>query len=419
MARQNDVRIRKTRVKTATESSAQREYENDEIESAARSAAERRSQRNRKPKSKKKWIVLAIIVVLVAIVWLRWDIFNPQSVWNWITVSVTGGESGDGFPTEAEGSSVIKMDVVSNQLALLTGNELTIYNKSAGVAYTRNHSFASPILSTAGNHILLAEMGGTRVQIQNLGGNQKEISTQSNIVAADIDENGSFAVATGSSNSHISEVICYNKNGSEKFHWYSSDVLVMGVALRDDGRKMAVIGTLANQGVPESRLLIFDTGSDKEPEKYVGADVLLCNVEFLSSSVVAAVGDTETWTLHLGQKNVSKFTYTDQQLLGCAFSDSQIGLVLQTYGTTGGCDLVGVSKNAEEAFRITEENNYQDVSSSGGGKFFLLTDNHLISCSSAGKTKVKDIEVGGLKVSHAFGGSAIVLGLTTMDRYTF
>ncbi|MBP5303620.1 MAG: hypothetical protein J6Z00_01855 [Clostridia bacterium] len=419
MARRNDVRIRKAHVKTKTDSSANREYENDEVAEVARSVAERRMERSKKPKSKKRLIILAIILLLGLIVYLRWDVLNPVSVFNWGKIVVTGGESGDGFPAKAEGSSVVKMDSVSNQLALLTGNTLTVYNKSAGVVQTENHNFASPILSTAGNHILLAEMGGTRIQTQTLGSAMKEVNTESNIMAADIAGNGSFVVATGSSKSYASEVICYSKSGKEKLHWYSSDILVMDVAIRNDGRQMAVVGVQSNQGATESKLLVFNTSSNNEPTKYGGTGVLLCQVEFLSNSVVGAVGDTESWVVRVGKNDFTKISYTDKKLIGCAFSGSQIGLVLQNYGTTTGCELLGISKSGKEDFSIDFDETYQSFSSGSYGRFFLLTDSNVIMCNSSGKTKAIATEIGGLKVCGTFAGDAVVLGLTAMNCYSF
>lgn len=419
MARKEDLRIRKAHVKHSTDSVSYENYESEEIAEEARHVAERRSQRKKKPKSKKRWILLGIIIVLVVIVWLRWDIFNPKSIINWVTVSVTGGETGDGYPTEVEGSSILKMDSVGNQLVLLTGNKIDVYNKSAGIAYTRNHSFASPILCTAGNHILIAEMGGTRVQTQTISGTVKETDTEADIVAASIAKNGSFAVATGSSKSYVSEVVFYSKDGVEKLHWYSSDILVMGISLRDDGRKMAVVGVQAKNGAMESRLLVFDTGSNKDPVKYTGTNVMLYQVGFLSNGAIAAVGDTETWTVHTGSEKISKIQYADKKLIGCDFADSQVGLVLQTYGTTSGFTVLAVNKTGNQVYSIDFDEGFQSFSSCPGNRFFVLTDEKVIMCNSNGKTKEKEIESGGLKVHSAFGSNAIVVGLTTMNSYSY
>lgn len=427
MARKENIRIKRTRVKNdvpaerpapqPTPRFAGMQYEN-ELEEAARAAAEKRAARQKKPKTKRRLILLAIVVVLAVVVWAKWDVLNPASVWNYINVAVTGGESGDGYPTEAEGSNVIAMRPVGGYLLVVTQNTVTAYNQSAGTVFSRSHSFSDPLVDVAGNSIMLAEIGGRRIEVQSVGGKVRTLETAKNIVTASVADNGSVAAVTASDKSHISEIVVFDNKGEEKLYCYSSEALLTGIAMRSDGRQMAAIGVLANNGAPQSRLLVYSTFSEKDPKVYSGNDTLLCDVEYLDNDSIAAVGDDRVWVVKTGKNEPEEITYESRHLLSWAVSGDRVGVVLQNYGATEGGQLLAVDKSGKTAYTVDFSGMFRAVAPAGK-EFFLMCGNDVMTMNGKGETKTKEVLPDALRICRAFGNDALVLGLTSIERYDY
>ena len=426
MARKEDIRVKRTRVKSEppTEKAAEpaprfagMQYEN-ELEEAARVAAEKRAARQKKPKTKKRLIILAILVVLVAFVWIKWDVLNPTSVWNWINIAVTGGESGDGFPTEAEGSNVIAMRPVGGYLMLVTQNTVTVYNQSAGTVLTRTHSFSDPLVDVSGNTFMLAEIGGRRIEVQSIGGKPRSIETNRNIVSASVADNGSVAVVTDSDKSHISEIMFYNSKGEAALHCSSSEALLTGIALRSDGRQMAAIGVLAQDGAPQSRLLVYSTFSEKDPKTYSGNDTLLCDVDYLGNDNIAAVGDDCLWVVKTGKKEPVEIPYENRRLVSWAVTGDRVGVVLESYGSTEGGELLAVDRNGKECYTVPFTGMFRGIAPAGK-EFFLLNGTQVMTMNAKGEPQSQDVMPDAMRICRAFGNDALVLGLTSIERYSY
>ena len=426
MARKEDIRIKKTRVKSAASSEkpteqtpaprfAGMQYEN-EVEEAARAAAEKRAARTKKPKTKKRLIIFAILVVLVLVVWVKWDVLNPANVWNVINVAVTGGESGDGYPTEAEGSNIIAMRPIGNYLLLVSQNTVTVYNHSAGTVFSRTHSFSDPLVDVSGNTLMLAEIGGRRIEVQSVSGKVHTFETAKNIVCAAVSNNGTVAAITESDKSHISEIAVYNKEGEAKLYCYSSEALLTGIALRADGRQMAAIGVLAKDGAPQSRLLVYSAVSDKDPKVYSGDDTLFCDVDYLGNDNVAVVGDDRLWVVKTGRNKPAELTYENRRLLSWAVTDNRVGIVLQNYGATDGGQLLAVDKNGKAAYTTDFTGMFRGVSPAGK-EFFLMSGTDLLTMNAKGESTSQPIIPDALRICNAFGNDALVLGLTSIERY--
>ena len=54
-----------------------------------------------------------------------------------------------------------------------------------------------------------------------------------------------------------------------------------------------------------------------------------------------------------------------------------------------------------------------------GKEFFLLSGTDVTSMNSKGETKVTPVIADAFRICRAFGGDAMILGLTTIERYDF
>lgn len=425
MAREKDIRIKRTRRKEQGTEEQQPEprfagmqRENEE-EQAQREAEERRKARKKKrPKKKKRLIVFLILLVLLVLVITNWSSLKPDSVWTWINVVVTGGETGDKYPVQIEGSNVLAVKPIGNYLLVVKQNTLTVYNQSAGTVFSRTHSFADPIVDVSGNCFMMAETGGNRIEVQKIGRKPHEMKTEKKIVTAAVADNGCVAAVTTSDKGYVSEIKFFDTKGDVELTCKRPDLYLTGIDLRHDARQMTAIGLAAHEGTPQSTVLVYSTSSEKNPKEIAGNDVMLCDVRYLDGDTVAAVGDDRVWIVKGSKKEPTEVKFEDRKLLSWTTTGERIGVVLQSYGATDGGELTSINKSGKTLYTAAFSGDFRSISPAGR-EFFLLAGNQLMTTNSKGEAKYQEVVTDALRVCRAFGNDAAVQGLTTIERYEY
>lgn len=380
--------------------------------------AEETAAPRRKRRKRRLWwrvLVVALVCVALFLVWKNWDTLNPVSAWDWLSLQITGGAKGDGFPHTLEGSTVLQMQPVKNRLALLTDNALVLLNGTAGETARRTHSFARPQMSVAGEYVLLCEVGGKRVRLETEYATKLQKTLSGTAVTAAVAEDGSFAVVTEATGSHMSEVILYDRDGKEKYHWYSSDLLVTDVALTTDGKQMAAVGVTAIDGACESRLMVFDvTDFEATPQRYVGTDVLLAAVEYVDDKTLAAIGDEAVWIVRPKEDAKTSVSYDTQQLLQYAVSEERVILVRERLGSTSGGVVTALDTAGNVVYQSEFTGAFRDVAATED-TVLLLTDKTLYCYDEKGGRTETAVSSDGILVAGQWD-RALVLGLTSLTE---
>lgn len=111
-------------------------------------------------------LFVAAVVVLGLVVWQNWDVLAPEALLDWADQQFSGGAKGEGFPCAISGDTVVAMGQAGRNTALLTDTSLLFLNEKGGEAAKRSHSYAQPMLHTAGQYVLVTETGGGRYQLE-------------------------------------------------------------------------------------------------------------------------------------------------------------------------------------------------------------------------------------------------------------
>jgi hypothetical protein len=359
-------------------------------------------------------LILAAAVVCAGMyLFSNWDNIEPENFLFWLNDKLAGGVSGDGFPVEITGSSVVNMNNTKDGLALLTDNSLVVLNGKGGELFRRPHGFSKPIMRSNGKWILVADSSSNRLRLETRASTAVEMTVENKISSIDVGNSGCFAVATDSSKGYISEVAVYKQNKEEPvFRWYDSSMIVLDVAISPDEKSMAIVGITAEGGAMKSYLKIFDFDKDNPVAQHEQNDLMLFAVGYFPNGTIAAVGDSAVWVFNQSGTIQQKYSYDDRQISGFIIGESAVSVALHGYGGAETGTLITINSSGDKAYESIYEGAFRSITSYGSD-VVLLTSEGLYRTDITGQKYTGEVIRDGRMIS-TLGKRVIVLGLNSL-----
>lgn len=356
-------------------------------------------------------IVAAVLLCVVALV-INWRELAPDGFVAWVE-DVISGTTGGSWPVTLTGGNVSDMQEVGGNLVLLTDTATVYYNSSGGESVRRTCSYAKPLMCVADKYVLLLESGGYRFRLETRSGIELEHTVGGKIVTGGVSAKGDVAVVTESTQSHISEVTVFSKNGAQRYQWLSSEWLAMGVSFSPDGNSLSVVGCRAQNGAMQSTILVFDLRSkDQQPKQYIGDGVLYTAVKYMNSGTVIAVGDKHSRFVNpTGTLDVT-VSHADKEIVGLAFGKNDVAFAVRPYGSQDGGSVCIYSASGDLKTEQAIEGEFRDVSATED-RFLALTDRFVYEIGGNGILHQTTVAADSL-MTGAIDAKPIVLGLTTL-----
>ncbi len=359
--------------------------------------------------------IVAAVLLIGFLGWKNWDKIAPEALLDWTEQQFGNAQTGEGFPCAISGNTVVDMAEVKQHLAVLSGTTLRFYNAGAACVEERAHSFSNPTMHTAGNYILLTELGGNRIRLETRRETVLEKALENRrIYATDLLSNGTVAMVLNStSQSYVSELAVLNNKGDTLFTHKSNKYLLTDVALSPGGKQLAAIGSTADNGVLKSVLLVVSL-STGEVTEHSGTNVLLHNVTFFSGGAILAVGDREIWSLKHGTDAPEKLSCEGYETAGYATTSALAAVALRRAGTTDDGE-VWVFNSKGNCVQKSEFNGTFRSVSARGTEVLVLTDSCLHTVPMAGEAQVTETPSDCLQAA-SYRGSPLLLTLSELKR---
>ena len=263
-------------------------------------------------------VALAAILVVVIVLQTLLPMGIAETLGNFTSTFGKGS-----FPIELYGTEAMETVTKSNYFYVLTDSQLEAVSSGGKKIWSLSHGYASPILKTSETRAFLFDQNGSKAVIYNLEGAVNEIETETNILTAAIARNGSYAVATRSTE-YASVVSVYDKKDHLLYEWYSATGTVIATALSPDGKKLAVATVFATDGHLSSKLLILDYDS---ADPIFTADFVDRPIYRLESEKAGITVCTENSYSFISWKKFERTDYSSDRSLAIARSSS-VGTLL-------------------------------------------------------------------------------------------
>ena len=352
----------------------------------------REAERKKKKRSiTKKRVIIAVIiaVVLFAVVFFAAnpEKFSLKSISNFFNYGVFNRDSEEKFPLDIQGESITTGNFIrkGQNICFASDTHTKELNNYGKTVFSAQHAFINPVLCVSSKKELVYNLGGTGFQI--LSDKQVEYTSEApdNILVADINDNGVYALVTQSSG-YLSKLYVYDEENNQIYAYSFADYYVTSVSLNSSGKQAVISGVSALDGVNISSLYVLDFTKDTPVYMSEFENNLIYDVSYLGDKYACAIGRSASYCINTGNGDVVNYEYE-----GKALTAYDINTETNTYtvsisnsGDGRNCEIVSFSSNGNKDKSFNVDDKVIDMSVYKG-RIALLTNDEVMLYSKDGK----------------------------------
>lgn len=357
------------------------------------------AKKKSKVKLKHKRIVLAgvIILLLVVIVFLftNSDRLSMHNIVNFIKYGVFNLDSDQRFPVQIRDESISagNFSRMGQDLCYATDSRIQTLNNYGKQMLTVQHGYSKPHLASSDKYSLVYDLGGQDFQINGLDEHIYTGKAKDNILVADINNKGTYALVT-ESDGYLSKLYVYNSDNEDIFAYSFSEYYITSVSLKPNGKMAVVSGVSAHNGSEISSLYVLDFTKDSPAQFVELENTVIYEVQYLGSTYAAAVGSNGVYVIDTDDGDVKTTDYEGKELTAYTFNTDTdtFSVALSRSGDGRNCDIWSFSTGGSLADSFTTDLRVISISTYKNRVALLTTD--MIYLYSKGGTKVGEAPSG-------------------------
>ncbi len=314
-------------------------------------------------------LALALVVGAVLLV-LYWDDISLDTVRRFLTYLTVSSEEADGrFSFDQHSSNVFAS--ADNGLSIASVGGLTVYDKNGEELDTVSCALTSPAIA-AGDEVTLAyDIGGTTlIAVSNIRGVTAQLTTGGTLLDVDISADDAICYSA-CEDGKKSVLTVLDANQKEIYKWYSSSSYLMPCAVSGKASSAAAVSIGQSEHTYESTLLLFDTSSQESPSMIPIGNLLVYDLDFLTSGEICAVGETAAVLVDSSGNLTGTYDYEGRYLKDYALGgDGFVAFSLNQYQAGSRYSIVTVDAQTlaeKELFIGTEV-----LAVSAGGRYLAV-----------------------------------------------
>lgn len=229
-------------------------------------------------------------------------------------------------------------------ILMYNNQQIRQVNSGGKTVWSSDVSMSHPLVETAKDYLLLADLGGNnRTVLYKNGKVYREYSLGNDIISAKVNPKGWTAFATATVG-YKGKVTVFDKKGKEKFSWNSGEGYILDIAFSDDGRWLAVAQLNSEGSRADSRIQFIDLRRKKVTATAEKRGSLIADLRFSDNRLIA-VSDTELcgfktsgkelFSVSFAGKNPGKYDISSDEVLAFVATDNRGNAVVELYNTKG------------------------------------------------------------------------------------
>lgn len=243
----------------------------------------------KKPSVRILALILAFVVVIgVIVAVLAFESGHFDTIRRFFTYL---GQDGEAYYTYLPNSGSVYAEV-EDKLAIASVSDFAIYGTGEELVGRIQVPLISPAIQ-AGKKVAMAyEIGGsTLVAMDHKNKHQANIDTEGTLLDADISDGDQICYAVSTSG-YKAVLVALNEAFQETYRWYSSSSFLSNCSISSKGDWMAAISVGQSNHVYESKLLLFQTGTEEPPVEVSLGNQLVFDLEITDRNQICVVSDT-------------------------------------------------------------------------------------------------------------------------------
>lgn len=333
--------------------------------------------------------------MFVVLLWNKKESFLPDNLLGFVQDSFVNLGKGNGFPYKLVSEKISKNNfkVLDGDVIAVSDTSFLSLNQTAKELANRQHSFSLPTMRYSGSKILIYNLCGNGYQIESRSKSIAKRNTENNILSGAIANDGTYGFITESSG-YFCEMVIYAKNGVDKrYKFYFSEYYMTKMDFSSNGKRVAVIGSSAENGRIKSVLYVFQYDKSEPVLKLEFPGEALLDVAYLSNGCIAIIGDNMASIVDTRNGKRKDHSYDDKTLTAFEINKDD-GMIFSLSPSNDGnmCRVYRVDDGGKQVCDIEVGVDVSDISYRSGN-ISILSGDKIIKYDLSGK-KCSEIEVG-------------------------
>lgn len=243
--------------------------------------------------------------------------------------------------------------------------------KGGREVFNKAISINSPILSTCGDYIVMAERKSNDICLIDIKGHQTNLTSTYPIVDIDVSEQGVVAATLDDGTANYIEF--YDKEGATLVSGrtvLSGDGYPIDISLANDATRLAASYLAVSAGNAQSKVVFYNYTSvgENEVDRIVGGfnqykSTIVPEVNFINNTTAVAIGDNMFSIYSIKQK--PKLLYEekfDDKIETVFYSSKYIGIVFESNDSSYSRILKVYNREGDKVFTKSLDFKYNDIS---------------------------------------------------------
>ncbi len=286
------------------------------------------------------------------------------------------------FEIEASEKSVAALYndgvIVSDRGRIIT------YNADAKEGLSCDAISGMPVIKTREKSAIVAYLTTQNAYVIT-DGSVNNITAPDIISGVSVSENGISAVVC-EEEGYRGQVVVYDEKMREIYRWHSATAHIAGVAVSPDGKNMVVSTFDVTDDGISTEAVFFNFSQNEQYASYRADNSICANVEYLSKSRIALIGDNKTYIINNKGKLINEINY--KSMKPTTYDTDNYGNMVMCFkhddSILSECDVVIYNKNGKEKGRYTANAQVKAVSINGG-KALAVPERNVVLISQNGQ----------------------------------